>query len=454
MPTLEQIHGHVLKLVREHLLRDPGDDSAYEHSFFAGRKNRPFFGIGLTWWITERGRHTLHDLAAMATEIDPSLKGHARNIEQAIENVFKEELEDRQLFNLGRLHLAATLFDLVRPAPADFAAEMWRRIHAALRGSILSWIVVLPLPRVTSDSASLGFDGLTLLRSTDVELWSTIASRYSDAPRWNPSTGQRRDVERDARFFGNAVPPTWLLAEVNGNIESAKENAYRAARTFVALLFAHLRTTPGLLVKTAARIAGGTTQFPSDSRRAGCGQSMTLGGAILPSLAIDIAISPQIIGELQRWYASRLRSAPEQQKRATTASQFIHYAIMSDGLVRFIHFFVALDALFGVRGDVEQTITAGIRHAFNHEPQWHHRARKLMRLRNELLHGGSSTIEDWPELGFYSRHFRSDPLSDVGVAAMTALVRFFDLPSTLRRSRPKSKLLTLARLLPKRRTRT
>jgi hypothetical protein len=98
-----------------------------------------------------------------------------------------------------------------------------------------------------------------------------------------------------------------------------------------------------------------------------------------------------------------------------------------------------------VRGDVERAITTGIRQTFDGDHTWHLRAKKLMRLRNELLHGGSSSIDNWNQLGFYLRHFRSDPLRDVGVAAMTALTRFFDLPIAEPRTRNQSRLAKFRR---------
>lgn len=442
MPTLEQLHGKILALVREHLIKEPADGSGYKHSFFAGKNDGPFRGIGLEWWVTERGRHILQDLATMAVENDPSLKGDAKTRESAIERVLKEEFDDRKLFDKWSLHRADTLFDLIVPAPADFAAEIWRRIHDALRSAILHWVVVIPLQRVTSASSSIGFDGVSLLAAEDHGRWAEVAARYSDARRWDPSTGKRRDDTHDTRFHGDTVPPTWLLTEVTGNQEDANENAYRAGRTFVALLFSHLRGTPGLLTKTMARPAKGTTQFPADSKRAGCGQSISFRGSIIPTLPFEIDITSELLADIKQWYADRANASEERQKRATTASHFIHYAIMADGLVRFIHFFVALDALFGVRGDVEYTIRDGIAGAFDHDATWQQRARKLLRLRNELLHGGSSAIADWKDLTWYSKQFRSDPLRDIATAAMTALVRFWALPEPQPRRRQASPRLS------------
>ena len=50
---------------------------------------------------------------------------------------------------------------------------------------------------------------------------------------------------------------------------------------------------------------------------------------------------------------------------------------------------------------------------------------ELFDLRSELLHGGASAIEDWSWYEEYRRHFRSEPLKDVAVLALSSLTRFF-----------------------------
>ena len=86
-----------------------------------------------------------------------------------------------------------------------------------------------------------------------------------------------------------------------------------------------------------------------------------------------------------------------------------------------------LDALFGEIGKVEETIIDGIKRTFLGDSRWVERAEMLFDLRSELVHGGSSLIDDWKDLDHYRRHFRSHPLKDVEIAAMTALQSYFKL---------------------------
>ena len=102
------------------------------------------------------------------------------------------------------------------------------------------------------------------------------------------------------------------------------------------------------------------------------------------------------------------------------AHSFIQYAFVSDELEKFIHFFIAIDALFGKKGDVRNTIIAGICNIF-HDIDWRRRIDKLYKLRSELVHGGITDISEWKELQKYRRSFKTEPLNDVAYAAMKAL---------------------------------
>ena len=116
------------------------------------------------------------------------------------------------------------------------------------------------------------------------------------------------------------------------------------------------------------------------------------------------------------------------QRRAITACQFIHHAIMADGFERFVHYYIALDAMFGERYKVEENVKGALLRMFPNDPLWSYRADHLFDLRNELIHGGTSSLDKWKGLEAYIRHVKTSPLEDVGRAAMTALRNYFVSP--------------------------
>lgn len=234
-------------------------------------------------------------------------------------------------------------------------------------------------------------------------------------------------MDRDS-FKDFLLVPTWLVCEVSGTALGSKKLAARQMRTFLAVLFSYLENRiPLLLYKSGADKAFYSIQFPKDATQVRCGSVCDSIGNLLPPLLEAIDVQPETLSEVQDWYVQRASSPDPVKKRATTASHFIHYGIIHDDLERFLHFFFALDALFGERHKVEQTIIDGIKQTFPINTTWEKRVEKLFDLRSELVHGGASEISDWKELEGYRRRFKSEPLKDVKTAAMTALRTYLKL---------------------------
>jgi hypothetical protein len=146
----------------------------------------------------------------------------------------------------------------------------------------------------------------------------------------------------------------------------------------------------------------------------------------LPHQECELPISDDLVHDLSAWYEAREKADEELRRRANVASHFVHYAINADRDVeRYIHFFVALDALFGGPGRVASGILDGVLRLRAGDPLWTKRATGLYKLRNDLVHGGASTIETWGGIAEYERQFGSRPLDDVATIAMAALARFF-----------------------------
>jgi hypothetical protein len=272
---------------------------------------------------------------------------------------------------------------------------------------------------------------VSLLSSSDVDRWQELSGHYSDAKYWNPLSGTWAEgIDRDS-LKDFLLVPTWLVCEVSGTALGSRKLAARQMRTFLAVLFSNLENqVPHLLYKSGADKVSSSIQFPKDATQVGYGSVCASIGNLLPPLLVDnIDVQPETVSEVQDWYVQRASSPDPVKKRATTASHFIHYGIIHDDLERFLHFFFALDALFGERGKVEQSIIDGVKQTFPMNITWEERVKKLFDLRSELVHGGASEISDWEGLDSYRRYFKSQPLEDVKTAAMAALRTYFKLQS-------------------------
>jgi hypothetical protein len=434
---LSKITKKVLHLTKQVYLQEPPDNARFVSKFFAGKRPFSFLesSFGLEWWLTRRGLDCYEDIANMAISYDPQLRGgDSESFCKIIEKSLQQNANNRKIFNVNKLFFRQ-VSNLLEARAVDnieeFVSRLWSEIHENLVKSMTDWLILYPLHRVKSQSFVLGFDGVSLLSSSDVDRWQELSGHYSDAKYWNPLSGTWAEgIDRDS-LKDFLLVPTWLVCEVSGTALGSRKVAARQMRTFLAVLFSNLENQiPHLLYKSGADQVSYSIQFPKDATQVDYGSMCANIGNLLPPLLVDnIDIQPETLSEVQEWYVKRASSPDPVKKRATTASHFIHYGIIHDDLERFLHFFFALDALFGERGKVEQSIIDGVKQTFPMNISWEERIKKLFDLRSELVHGGASEISDWEELDSYRRHFKSQPLEDVKTAAMTALRTYIKLRS-------------------------
>jgi hypothetical protein len=390
----------------------------------------------ITWWLTHQAIAETRELAEMIRALEPEFaEASAAALQLEIDRVLKANFLNRSLFNLRNLQIGrSTLFDAAVGNVKEFAARLWEMILAAVRELQPTWLILYPLRGVVSQSHEIGFGGLSVMSPTDVNKWQSYATPYPRTTSFNPAEGSPE------RFSAPTVwgiesptartnrPFTWLVCEVKGTKSGVTRIAADRMRTFLALLFArwHPNSADFFIIKSDLGEHRCSIQFAPagnrDENAISCGSI----GRLMPSLPMDFAISDQSVIHIRRWYSAYNSANEEKQRRAITASHYVHHAIMADGFERFIHYYISLDALFGERYKVEESIRNALLRMFPNDPNWAYCADRLFDLRNALIHGGTSAIDGWKDLKAYIRHVKSSPLEDVGVAAMTALRTYFD----------------------------
>lgn len=393
-------------------------------------------GARLDWFAADDYYRRLEAFAHLLIETEPDLAGgDAKSFREVFLRTLEDHALDSALFDPHVVRTASvpSLFD----ARADKNGDAWRRrlwdtIRPELAASIREWLVLYPLHPFTGKVFHLGHDGISILDPDDVAAWHELATRYPGLKEWSPRTGLRSHPD-DMHFYGGA-PSRWLACEVGGTAAGATKNAANRMWTFIALLLAHFHSiSKTVLVRLHARTPYMCGQFSTAATAADAVYAQREIGALLPHQVNQLNVNDTLIASLRAWYAARDGADEAGRHRATIASHFVHYGINADRDVeRYIHFFVALDALFGQRGRVELGIRDGFAKLHPGDSAWGIRGAELYQLRNELAHGGTSTIETWDRLEAYDRTFRSEPLADLSMAATDALVRYFavrDLPA-------------------------
>jgi hypothetical protein len=143
---------------------------------------------------------------------------------------------------------------------------------------------------------------------------------------------------------------------------------------------------------------------------------------LIPYFSSEVPIGADEVTIAKDWYNRLSECSPATKSRIEKGAHFLNRGINSDDVEAYINYFVTLDALFGQRGSVEASIlkgvnTLGIDASYLEKTSW------LFDLRNEIVHGGSRYIAEWPKYNKYTQHFRTKPLSDVGLLAQLAVLR-------------------------------
>lgn len=126
------------------------------------------------------------------------------------------------------------------------------------------------------------------------------------------------------------------------------------------------------------------------------------------------------IENIKKWYINELQLDPDSKSRVTKCAHFINKGMNSCDIEAYIHYFVALDALYGKIGSVERSIQDGVE-KLPQEDVWSEKIPWLFDLRNELVHGGSRYIKEWGKYMKYYYHFSSEPSIDIEKLAFLAL---------------------------------
>jgi hypothetical protein len=277
------------------------------------------------------------------------------------------------------------------------------------------------VPRVRVSSFVLSEDSIRVIAKGDRGAWQGLVDEGYAFDGWtpeNPKIGERQD-----RVF---TPPAdfscVLVAEEKGTQKGAQFNSVLKFRKLISVLVAIASSRANNPYhKSAAAPLEFCMQFPHRSStdsaitRSDCGPLIPFFGREIPFGGDEVALA-------RDWYNRCSQCKPGAKNRVEKGAHFLNRAVNADDIESYINYFVALDALFGRRGAVEDSILAGVR-ALGIDSSHTDKTRWLFDLRNDIVHGGSRYIAEWPKYNRYTRHFRSKPLSDIRVLAELALLR-------------------------------
>ena len=423
---MDRVQAQVARLMRSILLKPGCENNIPAAQFFAGRR-QPFSfsgGIGLTWWYSPDTFNAIDSLTLLIIETEHDFKDcDTETVSSTVTSTLQKICLDSPLFNCDDVVFSRkpNLFEcrgLV--SVVDFTKSILDEIKCDLKNIIGKRCTIYPLPRFNGPSLCLIEEGVRLISCSDDVAWQSFSTNGYIFDGWTPKS----PVTDNSRFsFNGGYEFRYiLLTEEYGTQAGAKFSSTLKIRMFITVLFACASETSKYRYhKSIAQPFTRCLQFPHKTTP---DQSITLSdcGALSPFYASDITINAEITIKVAEWYKSLSRCSEEHKQRIKKSANFFNRAMNSEDIESYINYFIALDALFGQRGSVEASIIAGIK-TLGLDEKSEEKTSWLFDLRNELVHGGSRYIAEWPKYQRYVKHFGSKPLGDLKELAQKSLLR-------------------------------
>lgn len=421
---MNRLPAHIARLTRSIFLEPDESGRLPSVQFIAGRHLPSVFpsGFGLSWWFSKDIFRATETITSLIIDEDHQFKDCDReSVSDVITSTLQKVCLDRPLFNPEDVlfRRKPNLFECRGPiSVAEFASSLLGEIKNNLRSVVGKRCTVYPLVRFRGPSFSIKEAGIHVIAQTDASAWSSCIARGYESNGWSPQTCS---LDGGSTVFPHLDFDYVIVAEEYGTQKGARFASTTKFRTFISLLFAIAsQRSPHSYFKAMAQPFTACIQFPHVSAPDHV-ITQSYCGALSPYYTSDIPVDNESIERLKSWYHSYVSCPIDFMQRLEKSTYFVNRGMNSEDIEAYINYFVALDALFGKRGSVEASITNGVcslalGDKFEQKISW------LFDLRNELVHGGSRYVTEWPKYQRYVKHFESNPLYDISALSQAAIL--------------------------------
>lgn len=416
---------YVLRLAKSILLRPTAQAVHPSAQFIAGRRSPFEFsnGIALSWWYSAGTFKAIEAVARLIIDGWSEFRDcDSESVQSIVTNTLQEICVDSSLFDCDAVFFAGrdNLFECRRVSVPAFATRLQEAIVSNLAASIGRTCTVHVIPRFQVESFAVEGESLRVIAKRDVTAWQRLVDEGYEFNGWTPLRPQV-GLDGDRTFTPPLDFECLLVAEGMGTQKGSQFSSILRFRKLAAILHAVACVHLGRPIhKSGASPFRFCTQFPHKSSSV-AQITRTDCDPVLPYFASDVHVPPPCLGSIRDWYATVQRCDSDHRNRIDKAANFLNRGVNSDDIEAYLNYFISLDALFGQRGAVETSILEGVR-ALHLDPSFAEKAPWLFDLRNEIVHGGSRYISEWPKYVRYTQHFGSQPTADVQRLAQFAVL--------------------------------
>ncbi len=423
---MKPLASQIVRLTKSILLQ-PKDASRRPSAQFIAGKHPPFgfpTGIGLSWWYSDDTFPAIDAVTTLIIESSPSFRDcDPETVADVLTTTLQEVCADKSIFDVDAIFFGRreTLFECSRIPVPQYAETIQAAIHSNLSSRIGRRCTIYTIPRFRAPSFNIPQDSIRFVGKGDSDAWDALIQAGFDFDGWMPTRPQVGT--RDDRTF--APPPDFasvIVAEDYGTPKGTRFNSILKFRKLLAVLVGVVSQRLGRpLNKAMASPFNFCIQFSHRSSPDGRITRIDC-DPLVPYFISDMDVVPADVHAICDWYATSERCSLLVRGRIEKAAHFLNRAMNADDIEPYINYFVALDALFGQRRSVEASILKGVQ-TLGIDPSYAVKTPWLFDLRNELVHGGSRYVSEWPKSDRYTRHFKSKPMADIQALAQLAVLR-------------------------------
>ncbi len=402
-----KLQSMIISMIKGILLTSK-EDLASEN-FTAGAPYRTFqpFGIAIHWWLTDESLESRNALAEHLAGFDAKNLVDRETCTEIIRSTLHEICLNKGFF-LSDLILSKKEKNLFQclSIPADKFVDA---LLSVLRSRIAietqdRLTLTAIMPRLISQSFFIEHEGVGLINRNERDHWDRICFQTHYCKSWNIEKGS---FDQERNYFGSSKFSCYGVSIDQGSHPVCTERAYTKLQMLTTVILCqHISKHQFFFSTVIADPPDGYIQFNSET----FGYTASGREPLLPYFAFELKLDTEAINKIREWYEDFSLLDESSSNRIRISAHFANLGINSKSLNSFTFFFIALDALFGVRHRVEESIKNGVGLHLSDQVE---KAAWLFDLRNEIVHGGCRSIAEWKKADRYRRHFKSDPLDDI-----------------------------------------
>lgn len=430
--VLENIYGKILALLREIKLVKAMGEELFQSNFMVANdpeRLNSFGNIGLEWWYTRKGYKICDDLAKMIIAQNILLsEGDYESFSNIIRDTIERNGLNKELFKTDVVFNSQVENLLDARNISDhkvFAARLYEFIEKQLTIALSDWMILVPVMTIISDSYYFKSLNIHLLSSEDIGYWQCVNSDYKSSSGFNPSDGKNFNSSIIPAAY--KVPANWIIFKTTGTEVGAIKKMEFLIRELTVLIYA-------LKVSSSCELNNLIENknprycfiFPKYEDKVGFNLQINSLPFLEPPFSVATKIDLNDLKIIEEYIQSIKKLKPQYQKRFETATQFIHYGMLAySNVEKFMHFYIALDAMYGEIYNVEESIKNGLLSIENVDKDIKVKSKKLYDLRNEILHGGCSRLEEWKGYSKYLDEFDIEPFEDLELICYRCIMNYY-----------------------------